>query len=159
MRTLPSRKTERRLSRSQRWVRALALLILALALYNFGRAAMAWLTAVRLPDLSLTVPPAYLAGAGIAWGAAFVACAVGLFRFRPWSRRATLTAATLYEAHAWAVHLLFDASDYARQTWPRDLLLSGLLLAFVWGLLYRPGVRRLFGLPPARRAPREARVA
>ena len=136
--------TRRRLSRPQQTVRALALLALILSLYNLGRAAMAWLTAVRLSDLPLTVPLEVLAIAGMVWGVVFAACAVGLFRFRAWGRWATLTAVTLYEAYAWAVHLLFDASDYARQTWPRDLLLTVLLLVVVWGLLHWPSNRRVF---------------
>jgi hypothetical protein len=54
--------------------------------------------------------------------------------------------ATLYQAHIWLNHLLFDASDYARQTRPRDLALSALFLAVVWGTLHLPGVRRILGI-------------
>jgi len=130
------------LTRPQKWVLGLTLLVLALGLANLGRAGVALHYAALLPDLPMTVSWAYLAAVGAFWGAAFLACAVGLGRFRPWSRWATLAAVTLYEAHAWVNHLLFDASDYARQTRPRDLMLTLLLLALVWGVLNVPQVRR-----------------
>jgi len=133
-----------RLTRPQRWVIALALLVLALGLGNLGRAVMALRYAACLPDLPMTVSWAYLVAMGAFWGVALTACAVGLVRFRPWGRWAALAATTLYEAHVWVNHLLFDASDYARQTRPRDLVLTLLLLALVWGLLNWPSVRKVF---------------
>jgi hypothetical protein len=136
------------LTRSQKWAVVLALLVLALGLANLGRAGGALRYASLLPDLPLTVPLAYLAAMGGFWGLVFVACAAGLVRFRAWGRRATLAAVTLYEAHVWANHFLFDASDYARQTRPRDLLLTLLLLALVWGSLSLRGVRNTFSSPP-----------
>jgi len=65
-------------------------------------------------------------------------------RFRRWGRRGALAAVTLYEIHVWVNHLLFDANDYARQTRPRDLVLTLLLLILVWGLLNWPSVQRVF---------------
>ncbi len=140
----PNRRKHLPLTRSQKYVIALGLLVLALGLANLGRTVMALRYDTLLPDLPLTVPLTYLAAMGGFWGAAFCACAVGLVRFRPWGWWGTLTATTLYEAHAWANHLLFDVSDYARQTRPRDLLLTALLLAIVWGLLNWPSIRKEF---------------
>jgi hypothetical protein len=71
-------------------------------------------------------------------------CAVGLVRFQPWGRWGTVAAASLYEAHAWVNHLLFDASEYALQTRSRDLALTAVFLALVWGLLNCPSVREVF---------------
>ncbi|MCX7854821.1 MAG: hypothetical protein N2556_02395 [Anaerolineae bacterium] len=122
---------------SSRWLRTSGiLLIAAVGLGNLGRAAMAIYYARALPDLPLTVPWAYLAGMGIFWGIALKTCAVGLQLRRRWSQWATLAVATLYQAHVWLNHLLFDASDYARQTWPRDLVLSVLFLVIVWALFF-----------------------
>jgi len=135
-------KSRKRLTPSQKCVIAVSLLVLALGLANLGRAGVAVHYNALLPDLPLTVPLTYLAAMGGVWGAVFVACAVGLVRFRPWGRWSTLAAVTLYEAHVWVNYLLLDASDYARQTRPRDLLLTLLLLALVWGLLNMPKVRR-----------------
>lgn len=132
------------LTRPQKWVVVLALLVLALGLGNLGRAGMALRYAALLPNLPLTVPLEYLVAMGGFWGAALTVCAVGLVRFRPWGRHGTLAAVILYEAHVWVNHLLFDASDYARQTWPRDLLVTALLLALVWGSLNLRNVRETF---------------
>lgn len=105
---------------------------------------MALRYAAPLADLPMTVSWGYLAARGVFWGIVLSACALGLLRFRPWARWGALTAATLYEAHAWLDHLLFDASDYAVRTRPLDLLATALLLGLVWGLLNWPGVRRCF---------------
>jgi hypothetical protein len=107
---------------------------------NLGRAAMALYYARLLPDLPLTVPWIYLVGMGAFWGVAMVTCAVGLYLQRPWGRKATLAVATLYQAHVWLNHLLLDASDYARQTRPRDLVLS-LLFLIVVGAIFFPWTR------------------
>lgn len=141
-------------ARFSRWLLTGVILLIALiGLGNLGRAAMALHYAHRLPDLPLTVPWVYLAGMGVFWGVALIICAVDLARRRPWGRKATLAVAMLYQAHIWLNHLLFDASDYARQTRPRDLLLSVLFLFVVGGTLHLPGVRRLF-IGPDRNRPR-----
>jgi hypothetical protein len=138
-------ETKRRLTRAQKWVIGLSVLISALGLANVGRLAMAVYYAGHLPDLPMAVPWTYLAVMGGVWGVAFLACALGLVYFWPWGRWATLIAVTLYEAHVWANHLLFDANEYPRQVWPRDLALTLVLLIVVWGLLNWPSVRREFG--------------
>jgi len=126
----------------QKGVIALGLLVLALGLGNLGRAVMALYYAARLPDLPMTVSWTYLAVTGASWGITLVVCAVGLIRLRSWGRRGALIGVTLYQIHVWINHLLFDASDYARQTWSRDLVLTLLLLALVWGGLNWSQVRK-----------------
>ncbi len=133
-----------RISYAQKWIIALGLLTLALGLANLGRAAKALRYAALLPVLPMTVSWVYLAAMGGFWGLIFAACTVGLVGFRRWSRWGTLAAVTLYEGHVWATHLLFDASEYAFQIRLRDLLLTLLLLALVWGLLNWPSIRRGF---------------
>lgn len=120
-------------------------LFLALGAANLGRAAMALRYAAPLVDLPLTVSWGYLAALGGFWGLVLSLCALGLFRFRPWARGGALAAVTLYEAHVWLNHLLFDASDYAARTRLLDLLATALLLGLVWWTLSRPAVRRVFG--------------
>lgn len=116
----------------QRWTRAVALVLVALGLGNLGKAWMAARYAGLLPDLPMTVSWGYLMATGAFWGVALLACGAALCRRWPWGRWAALAVATLYQAHVWANHLLFDASDYARQTRPRDLALTALFLTFVW---------------------------
>lgn len=139
-----SKRKRERLSRSQKWVVILALVMLALGLGNLGKAAMAIRYADLLSEVPLTLTWQYLTGMGALWGIVFIGCSVGLMRFRTWGRWATLISATAYQIHIWVNHLLFDASDYARQTRPRDLVLTALFLALVWGLLCLPSVRGVF---------------
>jgi hypothetical protein len=129
---------------AHRAVAALALLTAILGLANLGRMAMAIRYAGRLPDLPMTVTWPYLAVKGGLWGVGFITCTAGLLRLQPWGRWATLAASTLYQLHVWIDHALFDASDYARQTRPRDLALTILFLGIVWGVLNWPTVRRIF---------------
>ena len=137
-------KSRKRLTPSQKWVTTLSLLMLVLGLGNLGRAGVALRYAALLPDLPMTVTWTHLAAMGGFWGVILTACAVGLLRFRPWGRWSTLAATTLYEAHVWANHLLFDASDYTRQTRPWNLALTFFLLVLIWGLLNWPSIRKEF---------------
>ena len=132
------------LSPSQRAIVALALLLVFVALGNFIRAGMALAYAARLPRLPMTTSWGYLAGYGLWWGIVFAGAVVGLVRQRRWGRWLALVGATLYQAHGWVNHLLLDANDYARMTWPRDLVLTALFLAAAWGVLCWPSVRRTF---------------
>lgn len=122
----------------------LGLLILVIGLANLARAVLALRYVGLLPGLSFTAPLEYLMAMGIFWGLTLTLAAVALLRRWPWGRWATLAAVTLYQVHVWVNHVLFDASDYARRTWPWDLLLTLLFLAFVWGSLSLPAVRKIF---------------
>ncbi len=141
---MSKQKEKKRLTAAQKWVIAISLLMLALGLANLGRAGMALHYDARLPDLPLTAPLTYLAVMGSFWGVAFVACAVGLIRFRRCGRWGTLATVSVYAIHVWANHLMFDANDCARQTWPRDMALTLLLLSLVWGLLNWPSIQKVF---------------
>ncbi len=132
------------LTRPQKWTVPLGALVLALGLANLARAVLALRYNARLPDLPMTASLAYVATTSGFWGLAFVACAAGLGRFHPWGQWGTLAAVTLFEAHVWVNHLLFDANDYARQTWPRDFALTLLLLIPTWVLLNWPSIRKEF---------------
>lgn len=137
-------KAKRRLTRTQRCVVYLGVLMLALGLANLGRLAMAIYYANRLPDLPMTVSWTYLGVMGGGWGVIFLACTGGLVYARSWGRWATLAAVTVYEIHVWVNHLLFDASERAHQLWPRDLVFTLVLLVVVWFVLNWPSVRREF---------------
>lgn len=135
---------------ARKWISGLGCLVLLLGLGNVARMGGVLWFARFLPDLPMTVSWAYLAAMGGFWGAALVVCAVGLMPSRPWGRRATLAAVTLYQAHVWLNHLLFDANDYAHKTWGWSLVFTGLLLAFTWGLLNWPSVRSVFSISPSK---------
>jgi len=122
----------------------LAALTVVLGLANLGRAVVAVRYAAQIPELQTRLPLAYAVGTGLFWGAALVVCAGGLFAARAWGRWSALLGVTLYQAHVWLNRLCFDASDYARQTRPRDLVLTGGLLLLYWGTLNLRPVRRVF---------------
>jgi hypothetical protein len=137
-------KVLKQLTAAQKWVVLLSILTIILGLGNLGRAAMALLYSARLPDLPTTTSLNYLAAVGGFWGVVFLVCTVGLSSFLSWGRWLTLAAVTLHQAHVWINRLLFDASDFARQTYPRDLVLTLILLGLFWGSLNLPQVRRVF---------------
>lgn len=129
---------------AHRAVAAVALLFAILGIANLGRAVIAIAYASRLPDLRMTVTWPYLAARGTVWGITFALSTIGLLRLKPWGRWTALVGSTLYQVHAWIDRMAFDASDYARQTRPRDLALTVLFLVVVWGILNWPSVGRLF---------------
>jgi hypothetical protein len=134
----------KQLTWAQKWTVLLSILTSLLGLANLGRAGMALCYSVRLPGLPTTTSLEYLAAMGGFWGIVFIVCTVGLSCFFPWGRWLTLAAVTLYQAHVWANHLLFDASHYARQTYARDLVLTLVLLLLFWESLNLPRIRRTF---------------
>jgi hypothetical protein len=138
------RRPRAKLTLAQKWGIVLSLLVLALGLANLARAVLALRYDARLPDLPMTASLVYVAATSGFWGLALVVCGVGLGRFHPWGRWSTLAVVTLFEVHAWVNHLLLDANDYARQTWPRDFALTLLLLIPTWVLLNWPSIRKEF---------------
>jgi hypothetical protein len=135
----------KQLTTAQKWVAVLGVLAFLLGLGNLGQAVMALRYAARLPDVPTTVSLKYLAAMGGFWGVVFIVSTVGLSSFLPWGRWLTLAAVTLHQAHVWSTRLLLDASDYARQTYPRDLALTLMLLLLYWGSLNLPAITRAFG--------------
>lgn len=122
----------------------LIALLLILGIANVGRAVLALRYSTRLPDLPLTISLDYLAAMGGFWGVTFIICAIGLSLFREWARRSTLAAVTLYQMNVWTNRLLFSISDYARQTVPRDVILTVTFLLLFWIPLHLPSVQQLF---------------
>ena len=98
----------------------------------------------RLPDLPTSLSLPYLAAMAGFWGVLYLVCTVGLSFFLPRARWLTLAAVPLHQAHVWTNRLVFDRSDYARQTYPRDLLLTLILLVFFWAVLNLPRMREAF---------------
>lgn len=141
-------RKRRKLTWSQRWIAVLALVMLALGLGNLVRMVMALRYAAHLPKLQMTASWTYLAVMGGLWCALFLVCMVALIRLWPWGRWTALAATTLYQAHVWANHFLFDVNARARQLWSRDAVLTLALLIFVWVVVNLPGVRREFRAEP-----------
>lgn len=130
--------------RARSAVTLLTLAVFLLSAANLYRAVRAFQQVAFLQGLGLSVPPYYLIGASLGWGLVFMATGAGLWRRARWGRRMALVSACLYTLHTWINHLTFDASDYARLTWPFQALASALGLACVWGILMWPAARREF---------------
>jgi hypothetical protein len=124
---------------------SLLVLLMGSAL-NLTRAMWAFRQADALADLPLStsMPMGLLAATSLIWAFAFLVCAYGLWRLRPWGRIATLALVTLYHVNIWFNNLVFDRSDYARQVWPFAVVNSLVALAVVWGFLNWPSIRDLY---------------
>jgi len=97
-----------------------------------------------LAGLGLSLPPWLLAAASGIWTIVFGVITIGLWRLKQWARLGTLAAVTVYLAQIWAERLFFGRSDYARVSTPFYSVMYLLLLALVWGILWRGRVRRAF---------------
>ena len=127
-----------------RSVTLFALAVLYLGLVNLARA---WLALNGSPferALPLAAPLPYFGLGGLLWGAAFAVIAFGLWRVRPWARKAMLGAVLIYQLHIWINHFIFDSSVYSRQVWPFEAGLSLAWIMVVWGLLFLPDIKRLY---------------
>ncbi len=121
---------------------ALALLGLGVTNFVFGAQAVTqWSYYSTLP---LRIPLVWLIGGKLVWGIVFGITAWGVWRLRPWGRKLLLTSLTLYQAHIWLNHILFDVSEYSRQVWPFEAGISLITLAVVWGLVGLPSLRRSY---------------
>ncbi len=121
----------------------LAVLYLSVTNLVFGAQAIAqW---AYLTEQPLSIPLPWLVAGKLVWGGLFGLTAWGLWRLRAWGRRALLVGITLYQVHIWANHLFFDVSVLARQAWPFEIGLSVVTLAVVWGGMFLPKLRRLYG--------------
>ena len=139
-------KWGKHLEQNQSPMRARSILgpVLGLATGNVVRTFAALAGRASMPDLPLSVSWTYLATSAALWSVVFLVCAASLAWLRRWGRVLTLASVTLYEAHVWVDHLLFDRSDYALQTRPWGLVFTLLLLGLTWGALNWPSVRALF---------------
>jgi len=133
-----------RLSAAEKWVLVMSALTLVLALANLGRAAVAMRYAAQIPGLETSMGLIYAATTGLFWGISLIVSTGGLLGAYEWGRVSTLITVTLYQAHVWLNRLGFDASDYARETRPRDMVLTAVLLLLYWGTLNLRPVQRVF---------------
>ncbi len=106
---------------------------------------------LRLPDLPYTVPRAYIALSGGAWGAIGCAMTIGLFLGLSWASRFTRLGAVLFAAWYWLDRVLFVHTEYARRSWPAAAALTLVAVGFTFWALSRPHIRTYFGRSPDER--------
>jgi hypothetical protein len=122
----------------------LALVVLSLAVFNAGRAVVAFRQAGLMSELGLSGALVALVITGAVWAIGFGAAAIGLYRLKRWARRWLLVAVILYQANLWWIRLTFERSSFEPLTRPADAALSILSVAVVWALLWWPRIRRAF---------------
>ncbi len=92
----------------------ISLLVLTFSIVQFSGLSV-W---VRLPELGLTVPGWYLPARSLAFGAAGLVGAVGMFMGKTWSPRLLRVLTLLYLAWFWVDRLLIRSSTMSRQDLP-----------------------------------------
>lgn len=102
------------------------------------------LGALRLPDLPLAVPRAYLMVRNGIWALWGLAAAAGAFGGRSWAPSLLRWGALGMAGWYWADQILLAQSAYSRLGIPVRAATTLLLLGVGWWSLDRPAVRRFF---------------
>lgn len=111
------------------WSWGLLLLCGGLGIANVARGLLAISLQEVLPQTSL---PLWLVGwVYIAWGIAFLVCAVMALWPKDRPRWLLPGCGVAYQMTGWIVRILGDVSTYARQLWLRDAVLSLFFLVVV----------------------------
>jgi len=127
-----------------RSVTLVAVLVFSMAVFNLVSFIGVVQAYTVLAGLELALPPWLLAAASAIWTVLFGVITVDLWRLKPWARLGTPAALTVYLAQIWAERLFFGRSDYVRVSTPFYAVMHLVLLALVWGVLWRGKVRRAF---------------
>jgi hypothetical protein len=136
-------------NRRPRSVLLVAALVVAVALLDLARALQAVTQRAFLAELPLPIPPALWALVHGGWALVLMACALGLWRLRPWARRATALAAPLHELTFIAMLAAFGRAEPVQSGWPVALLLSSVTILAIWVLLSLRSTKRAFTTYPA----------
>lgn len=102
------------------------------------------LGALRLPNLPLAAPRAYLVVRSGLWALWGLAAAAGAFPGRPWAPVLLRWGGVGLAAWYWVDQILLAQSAYSRLGIPLRAATTLLLLALVWWSLSRPAVQRFF---------------
>jgi hypothetical protein len=103
-----------------------------------------------LAELSLLVPPIYLAADGLVWFITGGGLAWGLWKGRPWARLVGHIISLLYFLGFWIDRLWIANPDRLLRRWPVNLLISLASLALVLWSLNRPSSREYFQENPVK---------
>ena len=121
---------------------ALVLMITGLAWLRFAATLQDW---TFLAELSLSVPPAYLAASGLLWGLIGLGLVYGLGRGQAWAPRALLIATVAYSGYYWLDRLWLAVPGPAQANWPFALIATLGLLVWIFATLQRTDVHAYFG--------------
>lgn len=131
----PERRQRRPLSLLLIWA-----LIAVLGLLDLARTIQVIMQRKFLAELELSISPTLIALASGVWALILLACALGLWRRRPWARPATALAVPLHEMTFLAMRAAFTQQGAASA--PLTLLAAGVTTLVAWVLLSLPGTKR-----------------
>ena len=98
-----------------------------------------------LNSLPLNIPPAYFVASGLLWAAVGIAILYGLWFRKSWARGVTLIGSLAFAAAHWLDRLFLQERGPQSANMPFDLLVTVLLLTFVFVTMALPQSRALFG--------------
>ncbi len=98
----------------------------------------------RIPDLPISLPYWYLYLRNGLWGLGSVIAAMGLFLGRSWSLNLTRWGSLFISLWYWSDRLLLSRSDYARRSWPAGVVVTLIVLIWIFWILTRPAIQCYF---------------
>ena len=125
-------------------VTLLVVVVLLLAAWNAGQAAVAAQQLSFMRNLGVGVPGEILIVIGATWAIGFLIAAWGLWRLKAWGRHWTLIVIVAYQLQIWIERFTLERSSYEALTRPAAVAFSIGSIAIVWLILFLPKIRRAF---------------
>jgi hypothetical protein len=98
-----------------------------------------------LNSLPLSVPTAYFVISGLVWSVVGIGVSFGLMWRKAWTRRAVLIVSVAFATVHWFERLVLQEEGPQSANMPFDLLMTVLLLTFVFVTMALPQARATFG--------------
>jgi len=125
-------------------VTLLVVVVLLLAAWNAGQAAVAAQQLSFMRSLGVGVPGEILIVIGATWAIGFSIAAWGLWRLKAWGRHWALIVIVAYQLQIWIERFTLERSSYEALTRPAAVAFSIGSIAIVWLVLFLPKIRRVF---------------
>jgi hypothetical protein len=125
-------------------VTLLAVVVLLLAAWNAGQAAIAARDISFMQSLGVGTPGGVQIVTGVTWTIGFLLAAIGLWRLKAWGRHWLLIAIVAYQLQRWIERLAFERASYEVLTRPAAIVVSISSILIVWFILFLPKIRRAF---------------
>ena len=125
-------------------VTLVVVVVLLLAAWNAGQAAVAAQQLSFMRGLGVGVPGEILIVIGATWAIGFWVATWGLWRLKAWGRHWTLIVIVAYQLQMWIERFTLERSSYEALTRPAAVAFSIGSIAIVWLVLFLPKIRRAF---------------
>ena len=122
----------------------LAIAVFLLSVVNLGGVYAGLTRRSVFATLDLSLPIWVIAASGGVWGIVWLAVTWGLWRLRPWARRAMLAVFPLYEIITIGRQVIFAQGPYESGRLPFAVGVAILLVLAISFTLTRPRIRRAF---------------